>query len=132
MYAGFLGLLGATEVEVNTMRTWLPEWKKAYLALSISSAPIRLHPHRWFYYERGVDAILSGPTAQAALWPLWRTWTHAICALPADSPLRVTWQKAGEQIGLLGEAFFEKIAGLDAYLDMVEELLDTWARENGG
>jgi hypothetical protein len=78
-----------------------------------------------------VAELLSSFTPQDALWPLWRTWTHAICSLPADSPHNNAWQHAGEQLGLLGEAFSTKIAALDAYLDTVEELLETWGRENG-
>jgi hypothetical protein len=84
------------------------------------------------YYERAIDVILNSSTPHDALWPLWRTWTHAICALPADAPQRLAWQKAGEQLHLLGEAFSERIQGLDAFLDRVEEALDTWAREKGG
>ncbi|OGO66016.1 MAG: hypothetical protein A2030_04670 [Chloroflexi bacterium RBG_19FT_COMBO_50_10] len=132
LYAGFLGLLGAPAVEVETMRSWLTDWKNAYVALPTSGTPIRLHPHRWLYYERAVEVILNSPKTHDALWPLWRTWTHAICVLPADSPHHSAWQKAGEQLGLLGAAFIERIAGLDAYLDMVEELVESWARENGG
>jgi len=132
LYAGFLGLLGASMVDASTIREWLPEWQNAFHALPASTAPIRLHPHRWYYYVRAVEAILSSSTPQDALWPFWRTWTHIVCALPADTPHRSAWQKAGEQLGLLGVVFTEKIGGLDAYLDMVEELIDTWARENGG
>jgi hypothetical protein len=131
LYMGILGLLGASAVEGETIRSWLPEWRNAYSALTVGTAPIRLHPFRWLYYERAVEVILSSQTAHDALWPIWRTWTHAMCALPADTPHRSAWQKAGGQLGLLGEAFTEKLEGLDAYLDMVEELLDTWARENG-
>ena len=131
LYKGFLGLLGAPEVEVNTIRSWLPEWTSAYATLPPGTAPIRLHPNRWLYYERAVDVILDSPTPDDALWPLWRTWTHAICALSPDNHHREAWQKAGEQLGLLGEAFSERITGLDAYLDMVEEILEAWARDNG-
>ncbi|OGO63078.1 MAG: hypothetical protein A2029_15085 [Chloroflexi bacterium RBG_19FT_COMBO_47_9] len=132
LYAGFLGLLGSSLVDAKTIRAWFPEWQSAYHALPTSTAPMRLHPHRWFYYAHAVDAILNNPAPQDAIWPVWRTWTHAICALPADMPQRTDWQKAGEHLGLLGASFAEKVAGLDAYLDMVEELIDTWARENGG
>jgi len=131
LYAGFLGLMGAPAVDSETIRSWLPEWQNAYAALPASTGPIRLHPHRWLYYERAVDVILDGPTAHDALWPIWRTWTHAICSLPAGTQHHSAWQKAGEQLGILGEAFTERIVGLDAYLDMVEELLDTWAGEHG-
>jgi hypothetical protein len=132
LYKGFLGLLGASALDNDSLRSWLPDWQKAYAALPDNGAPIRLHPHRWLYYERAVDSILRSPSAQDALWPVWRTWTHALCVLPADSSHRSAWQKAGEQFGLLGAGFPERLAGLDAYLDMVEELIDSWARENGG
>jgi hypothetical protein len=132
LYAGFLGLLGASEVDAETIRSWMPEWQKAYNALPVQEAPARLNPYRWFYYEHAVDAILNSPAAHDALWPLWHTWTQTIGIIPGDNQNRSAWQKAGEQLGLLGDAFSEKVAGLDAYLDMVEELIDTWARENGG
>lgn len=132
LYPGFLGLLGAPAVDAGNMRSWLPEWRNSYTALPAKAAPIRLHPHRLLYYERALDVMLDSQTAHDALWPLWHTWTHAICALPPETPHRSAWQKAGEQLGLLGATFAEKIEGFDAYLDLVEELLDAWARENGG
>jgi hypothetical protein len=131
LYMGFLGLLGAPSVDAGSMRSWLPEWRNAYTALAGNPAPIRLDPHRLLYYESALDVMLNGLTAHDALWPLWRTWSHIICALPGESLHRSSWQKAGEQLGLLGNAFSDKIEGLDAYLDLVEELLETWARENG-
>jgi len=131
LYPGFLGLLGAPSVDAASMRSWLPEWGQPYHALPAKKTPVRLHIHRWLYYERAVDAILNSPTAHDALWPLWRTWTHAICALPGDSQHLTGWQHAGEQLGLLGSAFTEKVSALDAYLDLVEETLEIWAREHG-
>jgi hypothetical protein len=131
LYVGFLGLLGAPRVDAGNMHAWLPEWRQAYTALAGNPAPIRLDPHRLLYYERAIDFMLSSQSVHNALWPLWHTWTHIICALPTESSHHSAWQKAGEQLGLLGDAFIEKIEGLDAYLDLVEELLETWARENG-
>jgi hypothetical protein len=132
LYQGFLGLLGAPAVDAVSMRSWLPEWRNAYSSLPANAAPIRLHPHRLLYYERAMDVILNSQTAQDALWPLWHTWTHVICALPVETPHRSAWQKAGERLGLLGDTFPQKIEGLDAYLDSVEEVLEAWAREYGG
>jgi len=131
LYPGFLGLLGAPTVDSGSMRSWLPEWRNAFTTIPANSAPLRLHPHRLLYYERAIEVFLNSQTPHDVLWPLWHTWTHAICALPAETPHRAAWQKAGEQLGLLGDGFTERIEGLDAYLDQVEELLDTWARENG-
>lgn len=131
LYPGFLGLLGAPSVDSGSMRAWLPEWRNAYIALPANAVPLRLHPYRLLYYERAIEDILNSPTPHDALWPLWRTWTHIISDLPAETPHRSAWQKAGEKLGLLGDGFVEKIEGLDAYLDQVEELLETWARKNG-
>jgi len=131
LQAGFLGLLGAPTVDAESLRAWIPDWREAYHALPAGAAPLRLHPHRWLYYERAVDVMLGSPTPLAALWPLWRTWTHAICALPADTPHHTAWQMAGEQLGLLGSTFAVKVGALDAYLDLVEETLEIWAREHG-
>jgi hypothetical protein len=131
LYVGFLGLLGAPTVDASAIRSWLSEWRNAYTALAGNPAPIRLNPHRLLYYERAMEVMLDSQTPHDALWPLWRTWTHAICSLPDGTPHRATWNKAGEQLGLLSDAFTEKIEGLDAYLDLVEELLETWARRNG-
>jgi hypothetical protein len=131
LYKGFLGLLGASAVDANGIRTWLPEWRSAYSSLAENQAPVRLHIHRLLYYERAIAVMLDGQTPHDALWPLWRTWTHIIRVLPDDSTHRAAWQTAGERLGLLGEAFSEKIEALDAYLDQVEELLENWGRENG-
>lgn len=131
LYLGFLGLLGASAVEPGKMAGWLPGWRSAYQALPMEAAPIRLHVHRLLYYERAIEELLNGETPHKGLWPLWRTWTDIICSLADNSPYHSAWQEAGGQLGLLGEAFFEKVRGLDAYLDQVEELLDTWGRENG-
>jgi hypothetical protein len=131
LYMGFLGLLGAPNVDSASMHSWLPEWKNAYTALAGNPAPIRLDQNRLLYYERAMEFILNGQTPHDALWPLWRTWTHIICALPGESPHHSNWLKAGEQLGILGNAFAEKVEGLDAYLDLVEELLETWAHERG-
>jgi hypothetical protein len=131
LYKGFQGLLGASTVDTTGMRDWLPEWRNAYGSLDENNAPVRLHPHRLLYYERAIQVMLEGQTPHDALWPLWRTWTHMICALPGASSHRMAWQTAGERLGLLGDAFKPKIEALDAYLDLVEELLDSWGRENG-
>jgi hypothetical protein len=132
LYPGFLGLLGASSVEAETIRAWLNEWRNAYLALPRARAPIRLHPDRLFYYAYALEFMMNEQSAHNALWPLWRTWTHIICALPKDSPHHKAWQNAGEQLGLLGSAFAERLQGMDAYLDTVEEIIDTWAHEHGG
>ncbi len=131
LYKGFLGLLGASTVDASGIRAWLPEWRTAYGSVAENQAPVRLHPHRLLYYERAIEVMLDGETPHDSLWPLWRTWTHLVCALPADGSARTAWQAAGEKLELLGDAFIQKIEALDAYLDQVEELQESWGQQNG-
>jgi hypothetical protein len=132
LYQGCVGLLGASAVEAGVIPAWTPEWQKAFQALPEGVAPVRLHPSRFIYYSNAIDAMLESGNHQAAFWPLWHTWTQAICNLPSEGPHHAAWQKAGEQLGITGKAFLNKIKGLDAYLDQVEELIEDWAKENGG
>jgi hypothetical protein len=131
LHKGFLGLLGATNADVDSMRAWLSEWRSAYGALPTDQTPVQLHPNRLLYYECAIEALLESQSPHDAQWPLWRTWTHIIRALPDDSSHRAAWHSAGETLGVLGEAFKIQIEALDAYLDQIEELLESWGRENG-
>jgi hypothetical protein len=131
LQAGFLGLLGGTNLDADRIRSWLPEWANAYTQLPENLAPVRLHACRELYYQRAVEELLDGPLPVHALWPLWHTWTDIICALPENSSAQAVWQQAGETLGLLGDGFYLKVDGLDAYLDQVEEILESWARANG-
>jgi len=131
LYAGLLGLLGVPNVDPETMKSWIPAWDAAFRALPVEQAPTSLHPQRRIYYRNALEALLGSDKLQAAIWPLLRTWTQAVGALPADAPAQAQWREAMGQLGLIGEAFAERVAALDAYLDTIEETLDRWARANG-
>ena len=128
---GLLGLLGGPLVDPPTLRGWLPEWHAAYAALPAEGVPPRLHPCRRLYYERGMATLLEGEHPLQALWPMWRTWTDIATSLPDETVHLNAWQTAGEQLGLLGPGFNSRVDALDAYLDQIEEIQETWARENG-
>ena len=128
---GLLGLLGGPAADKEALQSWLQEWHTTYHAVSAGSAPAHLHPCRLLYYQRGIAALIESEQPLNCLWPLWHTWTHLVRALPADSVHHASWQAAGERLGLLGEGFASRVAALDAYLDQVEEILETWGRENG-
>jgi hypothetical protein len=131
LYPGLLGLLGAPQVDGETLIGWLPAWEKAYLSLSPSDALPRLHPHRCAYFRRAFDSIASSGTPHNMLWPVLRTWTDVVERLPADSSEHQSWDNALMQLGLLGSGFREKVAALDIYLDSVEEILDEWGQARG-
>jgi len=131
LYAGLLGLLGASNLPEPALSEWLPQWQAAYQAVPAAQVPMRLHPSRLAYYASAITALGAGPQPETALWLLLRTWTIAAGLWPADSHERRAWHQACDQLDLVGPSFAERIQALDAYLDGIEETLDAWARLNG-
>jgi len=131
LFPGLLGLLGGPNVDAESMRLWLPAWQETMAALPSSECPPRLHPDRHLYYLRAFEAILGMEEPRAVLWPLLNTWTQAMLVLPPDAPQQDAWRSAFQYLGLAGPEYTERLAALDAYLDLVEETLADWARESG-
>lgn len=131
LFQGLLGLLGAPHLEAQALSDWLPHWQAAYQALPVSEAPVHLHPFRLNYYLGAFKEMLQENQPVLALWPLLRTWTMLAALLPGDSPACHTWQSAVEYLGVYGVDFDQRLSALDAYLDLVDETLETWERENG-
>jgi len=130
MQAAVLGLLGGPHAEAETLQSWLTAWDSAYLSIG-PDAPARLHPARKSYYLKAMSAQIESDTPLVALWPLLRTWTLAVSLLPADADPIFPWQNAMLYLGLKGEAFNERVEALDFFLDLVDEILEDWARANG-
>ena len=91
----------------------------------------RLHPDRLDYYLRAFEAILESEKPLVVLWPLLRTWTLAASLLPAGSAGRIAWAETFAGLNLLYEAFVIRVSALDAYLDLVDETMEGWGRQNG-
>ncbi len=119
-------LVGGLTLETGLPAEWLPLWQQDFIAAAESGrAEPRIHPARLNYYRRAYETL----EGIAGLWPLLHTWTFAAMVLPPDQ--RHHWQTAISQLGLVGEAFHEKVAALDHFLDEVEILLDEIALANG-
>jgi len=131
LYPGLLGLLGAPAVDADAIQAWIPAWQAVYQVLDPGQAPARLNPARLLYYQKAFVSLLEHDQPQAVLWPLLRTWSLAIAAMPDAGDHLSVWHDSLEQLGLLGSTFSERVDGLDAFLDMIEETLDNWAAING-
>jgi hypothetical protein len=128
--AALTGLMGASTLDAERIRAWVPDWKLAFEAATESSrVDARIHPARVNYYEKAILAILESENPQAALWPLLQTWTLAVSVLPDHSV--DAWRSVCGQLGLTAVNFGERVEGLDHFLDEVEALLDELAREHG-
>jgi hypothetical protein len=131
LYPAVLGLLGAPKVDAQLMFSWLPSWQSAYQSAPAQLIPPRLHPDRLNYYGHALGALLSGSQPETALWPLLVTWTLAAIACGRDSPAREPWRQACDQLSLVGDGFVGRLEALDAFLDLVDETLEDWAKTNG-
>jgi hypothetical protein len=127
---GLLGLLGGAQVDEEIPSEFLTEWEKAFVsASSRNQVHASIAMPRLAYYKRSFEVLLAGDSPQFALWPLIHTWTLSAIVLPPR--IQSKWKTACETLGLTGEAFKERLEGLDHFLDTVEELLENWATSNG-
>jgi len=131
LFPGLLGMLGAPKVDTELLTSWVREWDNTFRALPEDGRPHGLHLDRRNYYLKAFKVLLESEQPKKALWPLLRTWTLAVGALPESDPGIQNWKDALHQIGLLGPDFAERILALDAFLDQVEETISTWALEEG-
>jgi hypothetical protein len=130
--AGLLGLLGANETDAGLLRSWLPAWEACFQAAGAQEGhPVRLDPARLLYYRRAIEAMIDGDQPEAAVWPLLTTWTSAAGCLPAGADQINELLDACRHLRLDKDNFDERLSGLDAYLDSIEETLDVWAQEYG-
>jgi len=125
------GLIGASNVDAEKVKNWIPDWKSAFMVASEKSeVDIRICSTRMNYYEKAIKAMLdSGDIPLAALWPLLHTWTLSAEVLEGDH-LKF-WQTAMGEFGLFGKGFGEHVEGLDHFIDDVEIIFDEIADANG-
>jgi len=131
LYHGFLGLLGAPNVDIEIIKRWLHNWEKAYLDITEDVRPVRLNKNRYRYYRNAFDEILAMDKPEAVLFPLIRTWVLAAINLPKENESREKCSEALGLLGIAGDKFGERILALDAFLDVVEEIVENWAKANG-
>jgi hypothetical protein len=132
LMAGLVGLLGAANLDAETIKKWLPGWTRTYeLAAALPEAPPKLRAPRKIYYLRAIETMLDSNLPAAGLWPLMKTWTPAVGLLPPDVEPQQSWVDACDELSLLGDHFASRVEGLDAYLDTVEELFRKWKSERG-
>lgn len=131
LHPGLLGLLGASQVSPDQISGWIGEWEQAYEAQTKDNGLCNLHLHRLHYYQQAIESLITHQNPENALWPLFYTWTQAITQLPEGTNYQEPWNRAGQQLELLGAEFADRVTALDAFLDSVEEILENYARANG-
>ncbi len=128
--AGLAGLLGGAQVDAEALGAFLPDWEKAFVeAAGREQVNLAIAAPRLGYYKHSFEAMLASQSPQSVLWPLIHTWTLSASVLsPAH---QAKWKAACETLGLAGDAFRERMEGLDHFLDTVEETLENTAARQG-
>jgi hypothetical protein len=112
---------------------WTGSWAKAFDEIAGQPTP-SLHPARRTYWLRGFQALLEAGRPDAVLWPLLQIWTHTLEATASaaqEGALRADYAAALAEAGLSDPARASRCDQLEAYIDLIEERLETWAERNG-
>jgi hypothetical protein len=131
MASGLTDLITAGSISGELWHTWIESWTAALRAAAEKeNCPPDLHPCRLTYYTHAAEALRSDH-ADSAIWILLRTWTRAL-ACQGEKQLPPALHEICQVLHLDEKNFEARLAGLDTYLDTLEESLEVWAHDNGG
>lgn len=130
LYAEAVALCGGETFDQSAAAKWLPTWRAAYVATQTSEAEL-IHPARLPIYERGFEAQLQADRATDMLWMVLATWVEMAPRLPADSPLNDELEQFLRRLRLSEADRARRVPDLRAYLNAVDDLVETWAEKNG-
>ncbi len=130
--AGFHGLLGFSESHGDKLNDWITAFEQdlAYLC-DTTDPPVHLTPCRHAYYLDGIRALAESEDPAQASWPLLRTWLDIHLAAPQPSPRLEIWDSCLSDLGLSEDNTSQKFDAVDAFLDNVEIVIESWAQAYG-
>lgn len=130
LYADAVALCGGETFDQSAAAKWLPVWQAAY-ALTQTPAAELIHPARRTIYERGFEAQLQADRPTDMLWILLATWVEMAPRLPAGDPLAEEFEQFLRRLRLSEDDRARRVPALRAYLNAVDDLVETWAEKNG-
>ncbi len=131
LYEDFLAVFGGGDLDAGQAQLLLNDWTAAYRAAQTAEDEL-IHPARRTIYERGFQAQIEADRAAEILWLMLFTWQAAMRRLPGDSAQAENWAAFLERLGLASPtAFRERLATVRDYVQQVDELVETWADQNG-
>ena len=129
---GLRGLLGCSAAQDLPYERWIDAFEQDLIHLTESTTPPpSLSPCRHVYYVDGFRALAKGEDPTNVVWPLLRTWIDVQLALTKTSPGSKIWHEAIEMLTLTEVVVDEKVDALDAYLDNLEVLIESWSTAYG-
>ncbi|MCJ7804161.1 hypothetical protein MUP35_00270, partial [Patescibacteria group bacterium] len=123
---GLIDLLVPPDPIEPDWETWLNNWNIAFSSIQqINNIPLSYSEIRRPYYEKAILG-LKDENNQAALWLLLWTWSLISSRLPKNGSSQKGYMDLLGQLMLDSDHFLERLAGLDQFLDAVEETIDNW------
>jgi hypothetical protein len=134
VYAGFLRLHGADGDRGWELPGWLTAWARAFDRAGQTAPAAEFHPCRRTYFLSGFQALLDDGQPAAVIGPLLRSWDHLCLILDESDPSgdhRAAYIPALAALQLTSEHRAARADELEAYLDHIESVLETWAERTG-
>ena len=129
--SGLVDLFSPSEETNLNWQPWLEAWRKTILSANEKKfCPVRINTIRIPYYENAILSLIQ-ENRNSALWILLRTWTLALAQLAKRAPEATAWRQFIQELNLGKEQFSAHLKALDIYLEVVEETIDLWAKQNG-
>ena len=105
---------------------WMGNWNTAFSSLQqLDNQPLPYSSCRRSYYEKAILG-LKDENNQAALWLLLWTWSLMASRLTRNNSSQKGYEDLLTQLMLGADDFSERLAGLDQFLDAVEESIEGW------
>jgi len=126
----FVAQFANEAVNLELLEKWQAQWLAALDSVkNIKDLPVHLSATRRNYYDKAISVLVPDHPA-AALWILLTTWTEIAAFLPKTESLYKEWQSALRTLGLDSKGLPERLASLDALIDMVDGNIDRWQAES--
>jgi len=110
---------------------WMGNWNTAFSSLQqIENRPLSYSSCRGSYYKKAILG-LKDENNQAAVWLLLWTWSLMASRLPGNNSSQKGYKDLLTQLMLDADHFSERLAGLDQFLDAVEESIEGWQTAAG-
>jgi len=130
--AGLYGLLGLSEDFAKQLPGWIEGLEKDLTHLAHNeSIPPHLAMCRHAYYLNALRYFSASEQPSQAGWPLLRIWCDAQLASSEPLPSIELWENYLKTLGLTQDTVDQKLHGLDAFLDNVEIVIESWTDAYG-
>jgi len=134
LLAGFTGLLGfsAEEETENSLSEWVDSLELDYVNLQeTSNLPPHLSRCRQAYYMNAIRALIQSGDPKQALWPILRIWLDIQLLAGQSSQNSQVWENCLSKLNLTEMQTSHKAEALDAYLDTIEVVIESWSTAYG-